>query len=202
MADSVAVIIGTYGNLRQWGPYVRRALESVEQQTHQPDEVIVHHGRTLAQARNAGAQAVTTDWLIFLDADDELDYRYIDASLAGGGDIRQPCTIGVRDGVTDEAPILLPAVSLYERNYVVVGAMQRRDLFLAAGGFSDYPALEDWELWLRLTLHHKARISPCPGAIYRVHASPDGRNQSVQRHGECYANIRKLHMAAWENRHK
>ncbi|MBK6580440.1 MAG: glycosyltransferase [Sandaracinaceae bacterium] len=55
----------------------------------QHDAVHVH-GKTLAAARNIGAQAATTEWLVFLDADDELSEGYCDAILAADGDLRAP----------------------------------------------------------------------------------------------------------------
>lgn len=194
------MIIATYGDYGTWAPLIRRALDSVNRQTRIPDEVVVHHGQDLACARNGGANLVSTDWLIFLDADDELDERYIEASLAGSGDIRQPSTLGIQGDQVDDYPVLIPEAPLAERNYIVIGAMQWRDKFLQAGGFANYSALEDWELWQRLVLHQKAVVTPCPDAIYRVHVTPTGRNNSVQRHGECYMSIRRRHEDAWAHR--
>lgn len=191
MTETVGVIIATFGSRMQWAAFARRALRSAHNQSHPPDHVRWVHGETLQEARNAGAAGCPTDWLIFLDADDELDPYYIESMLAGTGDVRQPATLGVyEDGTTDEyASVIPPGRNLLERNHIVIGAMVRHELFDKVGGFDDYAALEDWALWIKCWLEG-AEFGVCSDAIYRVHLRPDSRNQS-DRHGRTYIDIRE-----------
>jgi glycosyltransferase involved in cell wall biosynthesis len=99
---SVAVVIPCYN----YGRYLAEALRSVLAQTHPADEIVVvddgssdetadvaraFHPQVrlihkqnggLASARNAGARAVSTDLVVFLDADDRLDPAYLERCLS------------------------------------------------------------------------------------------------------------------------
>lgn len=188
--NGVSIIVGTYGNQEEWQPLVDRAMASARNQTVQPVEVIHSHGPTLAQARNAGAKQAVGTWLIFLDADDELDEKYVEAMLAADGDLRRPATLGVVDGVEDDEPVMLERKPLLSGNYIVIGAMHRKLDFEIAGGFYELPRLEDWELWIRLSIQG-AVITDVPDAIYKVHVREESRNQGDKLHGKVYAEVRQ-----------
>ena len=199
MSETVGVVVATYGDLEEWRSLAHRALRSVYAQTL-PVETAIHlHGRSLAHARNTGALHVLTDWLIFLDADDELDPGYVEAMLEGTGDIRQPMTIGVVDGVEDDFPVFIPPNpgGFMVGNHLVIGCMVRRDLFETAGGFDPgLPVLEDWDFWIRCQLAGGS-VGQAPKAIYRVHVRPDSRNTEANGHHVFYAKIRQQYTNAW-----
>ena len=187
---TVSVIIPTYGQNDLYRLLALRAANSVNLQTVEPLEIVRVHEETLQEARNEGAARAKGEWLIFLDADDELDPRYVEAMVAAEGDIRRPATLGVVDGVEDIAPVMIPRKDLLVTNFIVIGAMHRREDFLAVGGFNDYPCLEDWDLWLRM-VHNGAEVVDVPEAIYRVNVIPDSRNSDVGVHAKVYSKIRK-----------
>lgn len=197
MSAGVTVIVPLFGDIDRWLPLAERAAGSAVAQTVPPDQVIVSQGETLARARNGAALRARTEWLIFLDADDELDVDYVRAMLAGTGDLRKPATLGIRpDGVEDAAPIVIPARPLMDVNHIVIGAMVRRALFLEVGGFDHLPAYEDWDLWLRMWLAG-GEIDTCPEAIYRVHVNPIGRNALPRsRAVEVYHQVRSRYIGA------
>lgn len=190
---SVAVIIGYYGDESVWRPLVERAARSVHGQKDTIE--IGSYADTLANARNGAAKLVSDQWLVFLDADDELAPGYTEAMLAAAeanpeASIFKPATIGVyEDGSTDDEPVMIPKRNLLKANHIVIGAMVKRDLFLNAGGFRELPALEDWDLWLRLALEFDAKIVEVPDAVYRVHVRSDSRNQNVKAHHDAYLDV-------------
>lgn len=198
---SVGVVIGTYGDMGEWVPFVQRASASVDVQTRPADVVKWEHSDTLQHARNHGAGSVDTDWLIFLDADDELDPEYIEQMLAvvetESGDIIQPATLGVYvDGSEDDYSVVIPKRDLAQSNYLVIGSMCRAELFFAVGGFDEYPILEDWDLWQRMVLSG-GRITQAPKAIYRVHVRAGSRNFGEELHGQIYSALVNKYAAAW-----
>jgi len=154
-------------------------------------EIVRSYGKNLANARNDGAKRANGKWLIFLDADDELDSGYISAMANASGDIRKPSTLGVVDGVEDDAPVMIPKKNLLMANHIVIGAMVRRSMFLLAGGFRDLPALEDWDLFLRLCVEMDAKIEEVHDAIYKVTVRSGGRNSDVKAHNLAYQEIRR-----------
>jgi GT2 family glycosyltransferase len=179
--ETVGVVVATYGDFDIWAPFAERAKASVDAQTHAPDDFIsyhvdIPHSDGISIGRNRAASKLDTDWLIFLDADDELDPLYIEKMLEGEGDIRQPSTLGFYpDGHEDEYPVLIPEKNLLDGNYIVIGAMCRRDIFKKVQGFRELSLYEDWDLWLRMQ-EVGATIGKCPEAIYRVYVKPETRN--------------------------
>lgn len=187
---TVSVVIPTFGNNDLYRRLALRAANSAVDQSMEPLEIIRIHEETLQEARNNGAEQAKGEWLIFLDADDELDHHYIEAMYKAEGDIRRPATLGVVDGVEDTESVMIPRKNLLVTNFIVIGAMHRREDFLAAGGFNNYPCLEDWDLWLRMVANG-AEVVDVPEAIYRVHVTPDSRNSDVGVHAQVYKKIRR-----------
>lgn len=190
--ETVGVVIGTYGDLETWKPLAERAQASVRAQSYSPIVGVWDHDSiSLQHARNRGAHSANTDWLIFLDADDELDPNYVTEMLtiAYEYDIIQPSTLGVyEDGTEDDKPVLIPEKPLGVANYLVIGSMVRASKFWEVGGFRDLPALEDWDLFRRM-FFAGGKIGKAPKAIYRVHVRPDSRNTNLALHGQVYQQI-------------
>ena len=185
MPHDVTVCVCTYGDI-QWIDLAKaRALPSAYRQTAPPRVIHRHDRSSLALARNGAARDATTKYLIFLDADDELDRGYVEAMLRGTADVRRPSTVGIVDGVQVSAPVMMTGPNLLEANYIVIGAMVDREKMLAVGGFSDYPVLEDWDLWIRLKLA-RCSFEPIPEAIYRVHIAGHSRNRNEALQREYY----------------
>lgn len=198
----IGVVIATYGDRAEWAPAVRRAAESVDRQDAGTVGRIWYHGDSdLSSARNAGAEALITteaddpvDWLIFLDADDELDDGYVNAMRAAVDQDRaiyRPNTIGVyEDGRTDPEPRMIPRSDMKRRNCAVIGTMVPVALFQEVGGFPSFPQLEDWALW-RLMLAAGAELVDVPDAIYRVHVRDGSRNAPSDEMNATYRRILK-----------
>lgn len=188
---NIGVVVATYGDLAVWGRLAERAIASADRQTI-PVPVVWVHGDTLADARNDGVAAIGTDWVIICDADDELDAGYVEHMSAGSGDIRRPSTLGIyKNGTEDDYPVMIPVRDIRSSNYIVIGAMFRRDKFLEVGGFDrSLQALDDWDLWLRLIING-AVVEEIPRAVYRVgvDVSSERRNSDSEKHGQAYRTI-------------
>lgn len=199
MTDIVRIVIGTFGD-NSWAERARTARETAEAQTV-PCQVVQIHGRTLAEARNTGAGAPVPhdqpDWLIFLDADDELHPGYVEAMLAGDGDLRQPATQGVHPDGSEEPPNMIPRRRLIDANFMVIGTMVRAHIFHQVGGFRDIPVLEDWDVWLRCVVYGHATIGHVPDAIYRIGVNDGSRNspRQIDLQRRYYQEIRNRYRA-------
>lgn len=172
----VSVIVATFGG-PEWQALAERAAASAEDQT---DEVLCVHGETLASARNDGARMAGGEWLCFLDADDELEPGYFDAMSAATADLRGPAVRYVAEGRSPQTPKLWPVQDLRNGNYLVIGTLIRRDLFLDIGGFLDWPLYEDWCAWQR-AWKTGATIEQVPAAVYRAHVNFRSRNRAPDR---------------------
>jgi glycosyltransferase involved in cell wall biosynthesis len=198
----ITVCISTFGDVDVWMPLAHRAWRSAERQTLEPADIICAHRDSLEEARNAAAGHVSSGWLCFLDADDELDPNYLAAmrqavDMAVGDLLLQPATLGILpDGTEDPFPVVIPAKPLIDGNFLVIGTLIRAEQFHRVGGFRDFPCYEDWDLWLRAWLDGAMAVA-VPDAIYRVHVSPNSRNNcSRPLQVATYNRIRNQYLAA------
>lgn len=129
----------------------------------------------LSRMRNLAAELVTTEWMVYLDADDWLAPSFIHAGEAwldthARTDVLTPDMIVVRDDrparvVRARAPLCW--TDLADENTVVTAAFIRRSVIAAIGGYDPALHFEDWDFWIRVV---KAgyRIERLPGPhLYR-----------------------------------
>lgn len=184
---SIAVIIPTFNRVHTLG----RALESVVNQKRLPDEIIVvddgssdttkdfiqkhypsvrylyQENRGPAAARNLGISRANSEWLAFLDSDDEWtpDKLLVQEDFFSGHAeylIAQTEEIWIRNGkrVNPMKKHKKPGGWVFEKclSLCVISpsaVMIHRSLFDAEGLFDEsYPACEDYELWLRIASRH------------------------------------------------
>jgi glycosyltransferase involved in cell wall biosynthesis/SAM-dependent methyltransferase len=202
-AGSVGVVITTYNHAH----FLAESLASACRQARQPDAVIVvddgssddpaavvsrfpgarlirQDNRGLAAARNAGLAALSTTFVVFLDADDRLAPQAIALGLACFG--RAPdCGFvyggftyidgdGNETGSRYDPPGEEPYLALLRRNFIAMHAtvLYRRQALLEAGGFDEtLRRCEDYDVYLRM-----ARRFPIAGyadrvAEYRLHGA-------------------------------
>lgn len=195
----VTVIIPAYNA----APYLGQAIQSVLDQTHADLEIIIvddgstdnthaiaqdyarqHPNRIrvisqtnqgVALARNAGIDAASGDFFQFLDADDQLLPRKIEACLAVFADdpkaglvytgyevrdehLQQPVhepTFGRQEG-----QVLRPLIHLTSTLFKLPCPLVRAEIVHRVGGFRDgMQGVEDWNFWVRIA---------ATGAIFRV----------------------------------
>jgi glycosyltransferase involved in cell wall biosynthesis len=201
---TVSVVIPTFDRR----DLVLRALASVYAQTRLPDEVIVvddgstdgtaarvaeeypdvvyirQENRGVSVARNRGLNVATSEWVAFLDSDDEWRPEKLQRQLEALG--REPdlsiChtdEIWIRDGrrVNPRLRHAKPEGSCFRSCLPLCAispssALIRRSLLLEVGGFDEsLPACEDYDLWLRLCARHPVLLVDEPLVVkYGGHA--------------------------------
>ena len=189
---TVTVIIPIFGvDSNYFRSLAERAKDSVRMQTVLPDNLHIYYGNGMQDARNSPAFEVDTDYIIFLDADDTLDQRYIEQITKVDADIVVPAVRRIyQDGTVnvDQAPYL--PKNLMVGNYIVIGALLKTDLFKKLGGFHDYDALEDWDFYLRAE-EAGATFKQAPGAIYEINVRENSRNTSSTAYDIVFGNAKK-----------
>lgn len=181
---SISCVIATHGD-ETWRELAStRALPSTNGQGFL--EVIQSHlpNGTLAESRNAGAAQAQGEWLLFLDADDELAPGFADAmrgAVKRQGDSKPrlytPAVIYARNA-TRPAPKIWPKMDFKVGNWCVIGTMIARDLFLTIGGFREYELYEDYALWAMAEAQAGVEVVEVPEAIYIAHFNRKSRNRS------------------------
>jgi glycosyltransferase involved in cell wall biosynthesis len=187
----ISILIATYGESK-WSELAQtRALPSARNQI-ETEIILTHRARgNVASCRNAAAKQAKGEWLLFLDADDELERGFVQ--------VMQRSTGGING-----APVLLtPRVSYIHRgrrrparfwpstnfqtgNWLVIGTLVQRELFMEVGGFRNFPhGLEDWNLWARC-VRAGAEIRKVPGAVYLAHYNEDSAHHQLAKDKEAY----------------
>jgi glycosyltransferase involved in cell wall biosynthesis len=179
----VTVVIGWYGTVDPWRVLAERAAKSVPP----PHPVHIAHGDTLHEARNLGLKYAQTEFVIFLDADDELSPDYVDVLMSGAADVRVPSVSYIQPSGVPSAPAVpkvfghvheCEAPCLALGNYIVIGAMMRTEKVRAVGGFHDWPVYEDWDLFARMW-QAGATFETISKAVYHEHSRVGSRNKSL-----------------------
>ncbi len=175
---SITVLVPTIPT--RFGQLVR-ALRSVGAQTLGPSRVHVleDRGRLGAAAvRNTMLEQVDTEWVAFLDDDDELlpDHLKLCARYATltGVDVVYPGyeVVGGDDPVGCFG-LPFDASLLRRRNFIPVTVLARTAMVRAAGGFQPQPdehgdPCEDWGLWLSM-VDRGAKFGHLPQKTWRWH---------------------------------
>jgi hypothetical protein len=157
------------------------------------DEVLVLHDPdgTTSSARNDLARAATSDWLCFLDGDDQLAPGYLSAmrqkmrqTIRRPGEfLFVPRVQYVGDGGT-EAPKFWPVTDYWNGNWMVIGTLVRREFFYEIGMFQDYGdppgsnAYVDWAMWARCQMGGAVPVK-VRGAIYIAHKHRDSQQRAA-----------------------
>jgi hypothetical protein len=179
----VTIAVGTFGSY-QWRHLAERRAIPSGLALGVP---VVHcHADTLHDARNGALAKVNTEWVIHLDADDELEPGYLEAMAAGTRDVRAPAVryVHLGGGRWPAIPKVwghtheCEGACLTQGNWLVIGSMVRADMVRDLGGWRDFPWSEDWDLWLRCHLAG-ALIEAVPDAVYRAYITPRSRNRSA-----------------------
>jgi glycosyltransferase involved in cell wall biosynthesis len=165
------------------------------------DVVLVRQpNRGEAAAKNAGVQASSAEFAVFLDADDvflperlealaelasarpDLDVLTTDALLEVDGSVVRHCYDASWEFEVDDQ-----RMAILERNFVFGLAAVRRSRFLAAGGFDESLRFAtDWDLWLRLILDgSRVGLVAEPLAVYRLHATSLSAQRARLLRGRC-----------------
>lgn len=150
--------------------------------------VFGHRYDSLHEVRNRLAARATSEWLCFLDADDELAPGYFEAMEAATGDLRAPAVRWVQpDGQYEQK--VLDDRDIEVGNPCVIGTLIRKDMFDEIGGFKDWWAWEDWALFL--SAHRKgAVLEHVQDAVYIAHVREKSRNQGVKNRRRLWNLIR------------
>lgn len=190
MSPTFGIMIATYGD-REWERLANeRALPSAIMQ--KADEILIDHfpDASIAEARNELASRSQSDYLVFLDADDELQSKYVTfmrkavegmTFYEGKRVILVPRVSYVKKG--RPAPPRFPPRrgTLEDDNYIVVGAGIQRWDFLDVGGFSNYPhGFEDWSLWAK-SWKAGATVVDVPRSVYIAHVNPNSKHRTAWR---------------------
>lgn len=173
----ITAIIPIFGDIVKWEEKYKRAERSIHAQTVRPKYSLISLGDNLKNSRNIPALNAKTEWILFVDADDELDEHYIEEMLKiEDADIIVPAAHRYfKDGTVDDSNRWYEPIDLLTGNYIVIGALIRTELFKKLGGFKDLKSLEDWEFFIRAE-EAGAKFKQCRKAIYKIHVSENSRN--------------------------
>lgn len=193
---------------------IRRALQSIQQQTVAPAEVIVVDDASddatadvaeplatkvvrLAQrsgsgpARNAGIEAATSTWIAFLDSDDEWEPAHLETLLKEAGTnllVTAPgrSTGGRVLGNSWGRPIELSPSQLVSPGDLVCtsGTMVKRQALLDAGLFRPLRRAQDLDTWIRILELGPGLALATTSVKYHEHDEQASKDRDLMR--QCF----------------
>lgn len=180
------VVVATYGRWLWQRLAEHRAIPSAEAEGVPVISVHRHDG-TLAEARNACLEQVETEWVVHLDADDELEPGYIEALASGSADLRCPSIRQVmQHGQAYGPEPFVPRVyghkhecvaeCLRQGNWMIIGTAARVDMLREVGGWEEWGWSEDWALWARCWMAG-GTCEAIPEAVYKAYKRHGSRNR-------------------------
>lgn len=155
-------------------------------------EVLIGHDPdgNRATVRNELAAKASGNYLCFLDGDDELAPGYVGAMQraweeSGHGNdplLLTPAVSYVVKG-RKRPPSFWPEVPPWSGNWMVLGTLVPKALFLEVGGWrvwdpADWNEWDDWELWIRCQ-KAGARVVKVPRAVYIAHQEKTSRHREL-----------------------
>lgn len=182
----VTIAIATFGTCEWVQLAEERAIPSAKAQGV---PVVHRHANTLAEARNAVLAEVFTEFVIHLDADDQLSPDYVEQMAKGSADLRAPAVSYVKNSYA-RAPYVpkvpghlhdceAECVASGDGNWLVVGTAARTQLLKDAGWWKPWSIYEDFDLWMRVLQRH-ATVEAIPEAVYIAHVNPQSRNRAPE----------------------
>jgi len=182
-----------------YGSYLTETIESLLAQTVLPEDIVVvddasddntkevaesyeekgvryirGEWKDLAFARNAGAKATNSDFLLFMDADDSLPQDYIGKCLEKMCDPRVGIVYGDMHHFGNNKIIermqSFQKEDLLRLNYISSHALIRRQAYDLVGGYRSLKnAHEDWDLYRRIVRYPWIAAKADTHVYYRIH---------------------------------
>ena len=201
---SISVLVATFGD-REWERLAdERTLPSLRRQDRGWELIARHQDEgPVTSSRNACAKEATGDWLLFVDADDELAPGFFGAmeravEREGTNGDRLLLTPALNRPGRSRKAFFLPEKPLSDNNWLVIGTLIQRDFFWEIGGFDeqDPHGLEDWSLWTRAAAAG-ARVVKVPDAVYIAHTRRLSSHALYARNPEYGVEYTRIRRAAW-----
>lgn len=184
---------------------------------------VIHQANAgLPAARNRGAAGATSEYLVFLDADDWLEPMFVSrlhdairaeeaargrAAAAGGPDRSDPLSPGEISHAYCQERLVEKGTGVWRvpdwdpllmmiTNIHPVTTLVRRDRFEAVGGFNESMrgGYEDWDLWLKFVERgwRGVRVRE-PLFVWRRHSDSTMIMNVIHNHGVLYEGIVARH---------
>lgn len=201
VSENVTIVVSTFGNFKWQMLAQERALPNA---LSFGVPVLYNHGKTLHETRNLGLSQVETEWVVHLDADDELAPGFFEEMDKVDGDLRPPSVNHVYEKVTFMPKVVgrngvhnhvCVGECLPDGNFMCIGTVTRTELLKKVGGWKEWATWEDWELWLRCWLAG-ATITPVPKAVYKAYSTSQGRCKNLPQSemDKIYNEIRRANL--------
>lgn len=187
---TLAALVCSYGPPAEWRPRAARAAASCQLAGF--DVVIESHvnDMTLAEVRNATAEGVDADWIVFVDADDTVAPGFADEARYQIDVWQTGVMLTPRVEYVGRGGVVVTPAKHWERvdpidgNWMVIGTVIERQVFLDVGGFREWPMYEDWCLWARM--QQRGVIPVELDATYVAQVNPGSRNRGPGRRERTY----------------
>lgn len=167
MTNPTVTVLVTSFPPRTRSPFLKRALESILNQTRLPDRITLEidlSDEGARATRSRGLESVTTDYVAFLDDDDELLENHLASCIRHAIDTKSDVVYPGCKVIGPQGQVLphreeygrygkaFDPELLRKKSYIPVTSLVKTDVAKSVGGFT-YPKgskYEDWGFYLKL----------------------------------------------------
>lgn len=179
---------------------VKTGIEAISRSDIRAQLLLNDACRGAAYCRNQGASRAETNWLLFLDDDDQLSQGYLAAMrplVAAHPEVQVWIPNVQKEKSRMQSTVPLEDVSVRNAAGGCSGLLIQASLFSEIGGFDErLPAMQDWDLWIRLTKRQALYYSGIEGVVYDSNST-----QKITHNLKAkYLGLRRLyfkHFDAW-----
>jgi glycosyltransferase involved in cell wall biosynthesis len=163
-----------------------------------PIKLILQHNQGPSRARNRAIQMAKGDFILPLDADDQIAPNYIAKTLDAFRNesnisvvFTEAVFYGTENKIWATEDIRLP--ELFSRNFLNVTALFKKSAWRDAGGYDEkLPGYEDWDLWITMASKgYRFKLIPEPLFFYRFRTNSRAANSEHKDAQKRMAIMRK-----------
>jgi GT2 family glycosyltransferase len=146
----ISIIIPIWGD--KYKEFLPKAIASIESQTYKDYEIIISDQATdLPTARNQGIKKAKGEYILCLDADDQLHPEFLEKTLKANDDIVGTWWKEYGDYESEiKTPELHPKLPHFlDYNRITCTALYKKEVWETVEGYDETmkDGLEDWDFW-------------------------------------------------------
>lgn len=186
----ISVIIPIKKERNEYWKMLPRAINSVLAQTFTDFELIIQiYDNQVSEGRNEGIKKAVGEWILTLDADDELEPNFLEKVWEHKEDYDIVATDATINGIRFKAE---PDKEFQSKNRILNCSLFKKEVWNKYNFNEELLAYEDYDFWLK-AIRNGFKIGHINIPLVKIYDRPDSRNKYAStHHEELLAQIKRI----------